>query len=138
MLDKDKLVLIKDRVKNHISEHKTIYTAGTIVVVGGVAFYLGARFGSANAVTNKASNKAMIVFGDQTIKIITVVQRDGRGHPGYPVMNMITKEWWKSATACAEAEGIPIGLLRGCLQGKFSDVDGVPYAWVSLVPVPAT
>lgn len=125
-----------DLVKAHVGRHKVVYTTCGVVVIGGVAFYLGVRFGSAGTVANKASNKAMVAFGDQTIKIITVIQRDGSGHPGYPVMNMLTKEWWPSAKACATKEGISETVLSGCLNGKFSDVNGVPYSWVSFVPTP--
>lgn len=121
-----------EKVKTHINKHKTKYWAGSLVVVAGVTYLVTRNSG----VTTKASNKAGIVFGDQIINITTVVKRNGRGHPGYPVMNMITGEWWTSAKACADAEGISKKVLSGHLKGKFRDVNGIIYSWVSLVPTP--
>jgi len=121
-------------VKAHVKRHKVAYTVGGVVVVVGVAYYVGVRRGSTGAV--KATNKAYVAIGDQTINITTVIKRDGRGHPGYPVMNLDTKEWWPSAHACAKSEKISETLLAGNLQGKNPHVNGKRYSWFSLVPTP--
>jgi hypothetical protein len=70
----------------------------------------------------------------QKINITTVLDREGRGHPGWPVRNLETKNIFFSQKQAAEAFNIPQNVLSGHLKGKFSDVDGLHFERVNLVP----
>jgi hypothetical protein len=70
----------------------------------------------------------------QTIKVTTVLDRIGRGHPGWPVQNLETKQVFLSQRQAAEAFGIGEGTLSSHLKGKFPDANGLHFQRVNLVP----
>ena len=80
-----------------------------------------------------SGNTASFVFkNNQTINVTGVLDREGRGHPGWPVRNLETKHVFLSQKAAAEAFDIPATVLSGHLNGKFDNVDGLHFERVSL------
>lgn len=73
-------------------------------------------------------------FGDKTINITTVLNRAGRGHPGWPVQNLETNQVFFSQKQAADAFGISETFLSGHLQGKYPDANGLHFQRVNLVP----
>ena len=129
-------------VKAHIGRHKVAYFTGSVVVIAGITYVImrsniaqgamggaNARGGFANTASINFSNKARI-------NITTVLDREGRGHPGWPVQNLETKQVFFSQRDAAKAFNIPEGVLSGHLQGKFPDVDNLHFERVNLVPAP--
>lgn len=134
--------MVKDKiqsVKNHILEHKVVYCslgsgvlfAGiTVLIMRSVAVQGGA---SENDAQGGLINTASLIFrNQQTINVTTVLDRDGRGHPGWPVRNLETKRVFFSQKEAADAFGVPEGLISGHIKGKFENVDGLHFERVNL------
>ena len=56
-----------------------------------------------------------------------MIDREGRGHPGWPVRNLETKHVFLSQKEAANAFNIPESLMSGHINGKFPDVDGLHF-----------
>jgi len=129
-----------DGIKAHVVRNKKVYIIGGVVVIAGITYTImrsnvarGAT-GGANA-RGAFANTASIKFANKSrINITTVVDRGGRGHPGWPVQNTETKQVFFSQKQAANAFDIPEKVLSAHLQGKFPDVDGLHFERVNLVP----
>jgi hypothetical protein len=87
-----------------------------------------------SGVQGAPTNTASLIFRNkQTINITTVLDREGRGHPGWPVRNLESKRIFFSQKEAAEAFGIPAPLMSGHIHGKFPDIDGLHFERVNLV-----
>jgi hypothetical protein len=129
-------------VKTHLRENKKVYVASgiTAVVVAGITALimrdntaLGGvreRFNAHGGLTNTASFNFR---NSQVINVTTVLDREGRGHPGWPVRNLETKRIFFSQREAAMALDIPEGRLSGHLKGLYPDVDGLHFERVNLV-----
>lgn len=134
--------MIKERyekVKKHIQDHKVAYScAVTGVMVAGITVVImrsnivrGAMGDS--GVRGAPTNTASFTFRNkQTINVTTVLDREGRGHPGWPVRNIETKRIFFSQREAADTFDISYSALSGHLNGKFSDVDGLHFERISL------
>jgi hypothetical protein len=86
-----------------------------------------------DASRGEAINTASLIFrNQQTINITTVLDREGRGHPGWPCRNLETKRVFFSQKEAARAFDIPQKVLSGHLKGKFPDADGLHFERVNL------
>lgn len=90
--------------------------------------------GALGGPTNTASFSFMFK-SPQKINIATVVDREGRGHPGWPIRNIETKAISLSQRSAAKAFDIPEGRLSGHLKGRYPDVDGLHFERVNLIPI---
>ena len=132
-----------DKFKAHIKRHKTVYiSVGTGVVVAGITMVImrsniaRGAMGGANArgaFANTAS-RSFLFHSPQTINVQTVLDRGGRGHPGWPVQNLETKRIFFSQKEAAKAFDIPEKILSAHITGKFSDADGMHFYRVNLTP----
>lgn len=129
-----------DRFKKHIRDHQVRYSCiVTAIVVAGITVIImrsnaargGAResFNARGGLTNTASFN---FCNKPTINVTTVVDREGRGHPGWPVRNLETKRICLSQREAAREFDIPESVLSGHLKGRFPDVDGLHFERVSL------
>jgi len=139
MFERIKNRIKKEEIKSHFKKHQTAYAcAATAVVVAGITAIMmrssaarggtrveGARGGPVNTASLTFSNK-------QTINVTTVLDREGRGHPGWPVRNLETKRIFFSQREAALAFDIPEGVLSGHINGRFPDVDGLHFERVNL------
>lgn len=129
-------------VKTHIKEHKEAYIIGGIClgigVLAGITWAIVRSNTAQRGVSECAAqlgnaNTASFTFrSPQTINITTVVDRDGRGHPGWPVRNLEMNRIFFSQREAASAFDISEGALSGHLQGKYPDVAGLHFERVNL------
>jgi hypothetical protein len=131
---------VLNEVKMHIKRHKVAYSFGAGVVIAGITYTIvrsNIARGAMDGVTGRgpvANIASHFSFGDKTINVTTVLSRDGRGHPGWPVQNLETKQVFFSQKQAADAFGIPEKVLSGHIHGEFSDVDGLHFERVNLIP----
>jgi hypothetical protein len=140
---KKKVEEIKQRkavqvVLKHVKDNKTEYLVGvgallgagiTVLVMRSSAAHGGASEGNAlGGLTNTASR---VFSNKQTINVTTVLDREGRGHPGWPVRNTETCRIFASQREAANVFGIPEGRLSGQIKGVYPDVDGLTFERIS-------
>lgn len=130
---------VKDKAVTHVKEHKWVYAGIGAGFLAGITCALVrsniAQGGmDEDAAQGGTFNIASLIFRDHgTVNITTVLDREGRGHPGWPCRNLETKRIFFSQREAAMAFGIPEGLLSGHLRGNFPDVDGLHFERVNLV-----
>ena len=132
---------IPEGLKNHFERHKFAYGVGAGVAIAGITYVITrgtiAQCGMGegpNAQCGLTNTASFIFRNKQSIKITAVLDREGRGHPGWPVQNLETKHIFVSQKQAAEAFNIPEGILSGHLRGKFPDANGMHFERVNLVP----
>lgn len=108
-------------VKAHVGRHKVVYSVGAVVVIAGIAYYIGFRVGTPKIVNNSiiGNNNKL----DQSV--ITLVDR--RGPPSWVIGKAGTDEDWLSMDATAIAEGLRLRDLRAHLNGRLDSVNGERY-----------
>lgn len=128
-------------IRGHFERHRFAYGVGAGVVIAGITYFImrgtiahggmGEGLNAPGGLTNTAS---FIFRNKQTINVTTVLDREGRGHPGWPVRNLETKHISFSQREAAKLFDIPEGRLSGHLKGLYPDVDGLHFERVNLVP----
>lgn len=111
-----------DRVKAHVGRHKVAYSLGTVVVIAGVAYYVGVRAGSPTysvgpVFNNVINNDGSVNFGGHTTKMVKRLS-DGA--------------MWETVTEAAEANGAPLSLMSRHLNGHKPDVYNEVYKIVGI------
>lgn len=125
-------------VKSHFERHKVAYSLGAGVAIAGITCLImrGSRLRGGLGISGLRggpSNTASLIFKNkQTINVVTVLDREGRGHPGWPVRNLETKRIFFSQKEAADAIGVTESLMSAHVQGKFPDIDGLHFERVSL------
>ena len=85
MLDKTKIRIIKDQVKNHINEHKTEYWTGSLFMIAGVTYVVTRSFGIQtiymapvfnNMPTFNNNNSNLVNFGGHMTKMVKRLSDD--------------------------------------------------------------
>ena len=135
---KEKLVLAKE----HIRKHKELYIGiGIGVGLAGISWAImrgnTAQGGvDVNAAQGGTIDIASLIYRNKgTINAITVMEREGRGHPGWPCRNVETGKNFLSQRDAANYYGVPEGILSAHINGKFPDVDGLHFERVNLSEV---
>ena len=110
------------KISDHVKQHKIAYSIGTIIVISGVAYYVGTRVGPSRTLSPS------ITFGinsklDQ--RVITLVDRSGP--PSWKVFCVETGEELNSQRAMARAHGILEQELSMHLNGLLNEVNGKHY-----------
>lgn len=130
-----------EQVKTHIEKYKVFYAlAGGAIASAGITAIImrsNAARGAAGGVEPRGGsyNTASYIYGKKhTINVTTVLDREGRGHPGWPVRNLETKQIFLSQKDAANKFGIPQNVLSAHIHGKFPDVDGLHFERVNLQP----
>jgi hypothetical protein len=131
-----------DGVKKHIRDHRTAYAFGAGIGVAGISFLImrgtGLRGGpGVSGLRGGPSNTASFILSNKQQIITTVLDRERRGHPGWPVRNLETKHIFFSQKEAADAIGVPESLMSAHIHGKFPDIDGLHFERVNLVPLSA-
>lgn len=128
-----------ERIKTHIEKHKVAYacTATTVIVAGITAIIMRSNIaqrgmGGGNA-QRGLNNTASFIYGkNHVVNVTTVLDREGRGHPGWPVRNIETKRNFLSQVEAAKYFDVSESVLSGHLNGKFPDVNGLHFERISL------
>jgi len=132
-------VNVGDEIKSHFERHKVAYIAGAVGTGIGIAgitclimrgHYTGIQGVPESGIRGVPDGPAKVAvsplafLSHQTNNIVAVIEKDGRGHPGYPVWCLETNESWPTQNEAAKGLGVYPSLVSGHLNGKFPDVDG--------------
>lgn len=126
------------KVRSHYEQHQTAYQIGAFVVVAAITYTIMRsnvlqRGAGISILPRGVTNTASFVFKNkQTINVITVVKRSGRGHPGWPVQNKETLRTFFTQGEAARWANSYESVMSGHLQGKIPDVNGLHFEHVSL------
>jgi hypothetical protein len=118
-------------IREHVERHKVVYSVGAIVVVAGITYLImkGRTIGVASSIPNGSemiTNRPFTFFSNRT-NIITVLEREGRGHPGFRILCDETGQTWDSQIkAAADAGTHPIYMSKH-VRGEMSDIHGKHY-----------
>jgi hypothetical protein len=128
-----------DGISNHVKQYKVAYSLGAGIAIAGLTCVImrskpcplggGMEPLPVRGVANIASHFSS---GDKTINITNVLVREGRGHPGWPVQNLETKQVFLSQKQAANTFGISETNLSSHLKGKFADANGLHFERVNL------
>jgi hypothetical protein len=133
-----------DDILSHFERHKIAYSFAVGVMIAGITtlimrskprpMWRGVEPMPNVGFANTAS-RSFVFRSPQTINVASVLDREGRGHPGWPVQNLETKQVFFSQKQAANAFNIGEGTLSSHLKGKFPDADGLHFNRVNLVSV---
>ena len=136
-----------DKVKSHISRHKVAYSFGsgvafagiTCIIMRGRGASLGVcRAGGTGLHSGSVFVRPLFLFSNHNkINVVAVVLRDGRGHPGYPVMCKETGDLFLSQTGAARWAGISDWYMSQHLRGNLPHVQGWTFERVAAIPAVA-
>lgn len=133
-----------EKIKEHVVYYKEAYIAGASAAVLSAGITVLIMRGniargemSKGSARGELTNTASLIFknNQKIVNVTTVFDREGRGHPGWPVRNLETKQISPSIRAAAEIFDIPANVLYGHLKGKFDDVDGLHFERINLIPL---
>jgi hypothetical protein len=128
---------IVEKTKAHFRKYKTWYCCAgagllgagiTLVIMKGRSAWVGNAASDEDLILNKLFARSFNFFSHHnnvTSNIVTVVERDGRGHPGYIVRCLETNEIFPSQHAASASLGIPATVISDHLRGKFEDANGL-------------
>lgn len=126
------------KVKTHFRENKKTY----IAFGGGIAFaaitmlLVRDRHAKTRGVSDgldAVTVRPLSFLSNQKNNIVTVIEREGRGHTGYIVRCLETGDIYTSQNQAANAMGIPASVVSGQITGKFPDADGYHFERLSSV-----
>jgi hypothetical protein len=127
-----------EKIKQHIRDNREIYIAAGAGLVAGAGITLlitRGRHAGIQGVPGTAENSVFVrpfnFLSPNTI--LTVFEREGRGHPGYIIQCLETGETFPSQVQAANVMNIPETLLSAHLRGKFPDVDGLHFERLGLM-----
>ena len=122
---------MKDKIKNHIEKYKTIYccAATGIVFAGITAVIMKERHAKVRGAMDEGLvlNKLSCVlsfFSKPQQHVVNVIEREGRGHPGYLTRCLETNDIFTSQTEAAKSFKIPTSVMSDHLRGKFDNAAG--------------
>jgi hypothetical protein len=124
-------------IRNHFEKYKTWYIiGGTGVGVAGITWAITRGYhtsvprGLESSVPRGLDGPAKVTvsplafFSKQNNNTIAVIERGGRGHPGYPVWCPETNQFWRSQNAVAKDWGVSDSIVSGHVRGKLPDING--------------
>lgn len=123
-----------DQLKAHVGRHKVAYSFGAGVAVAGITCLIVrgryAGFLRSPDGLETVAIRPFSFFSRQTV--VTVLVREGRGHPGYPVMCRETGKAWMTQGEAAKSAGTSAVNMSQHLNGRFPDVFGLHYERVAV------
>ena len=115
-------------VKKHVEEHCFAYIAVTGAAVAGITCCImrgrHAEIPRVSDGPDTVTVRPLSFFSRQENTITTVIEREGRGHPGYRVRCLETGEEFASQGEAARALKALPAIVSGHLKGKVDDVHG--------------
>lgn len=126
------------KIKAHFVEHKELYIGlGIGVGVAGItAIIVRGRHAEVQRVSDEDPSVKRVIVRPLNIlsnrpattsSVVTVIERDGRGHPGYITRNLETNRYFPSQTKAAEEFDIPLSVMSDHIRGKFEDANGLHF-----------
>lgn len=122
-----------EKIKTHVQKHKAVYTCGAVALAtAGIttlvmrdryeALVTDGAYGLKTADTS-VTMRSLSFLSSQN-NIVSVITRNGRGHPGYLVHCLDSDEYFSSQREAALACDVSETLLSKHLNGKLPNVDG--------------
>jgi hypothetical protein len=124
---------IVEKTKAHFRKYKTWYCcAGAGLLGAGITLVIvrGRHAGVGNAASDgpaKVTVRPLSFLSKQNTNVVTVFERQGRGHPGYMVRCLETNVGYPSQGAAAEAAGVHKTVMSRHLNGMFPDANGLHF-----------
>ena len=129
---------VTEDIRNHFQKNKNAYMAGAAgilfagitcrIMKGSYPDVLRVSESSVPRVLDgpaKVTVTPLSLFSNRmTNNIVTVIEREGRGHPGYLVRCLETNEIFTSQYEAARQLGVWPSIVSGHLNGKLADVAG--------------
>jgi hypothetical protein len=127
---KDKIQKIKD----HFVRNQAAYiSGGTGILVGAgiTLIIMRGRHAGIRGVPDTAENSVFVrplsFLSTQTNNIVTVVERENRGHPGYLIRCLETNEIFTSQKQAARAKNVSDAIFSLHVRRKLDDINGLHF-----------
>lgn len=92
---------------------------------GRYALASNAALGTPDAQSVSGYMRPLTFFSNKTTNtMVTVVEREGRGHPGYLVRCLETNEIFPSQKNAANILNVPAQVISKHLSGEYNDANG--------------
>jgi hypothetical protein len=126
-----------ERIKRHFKERKDLYVGiGIGIGITGITcLIMRGRHASVPRVLDgpaRVTVRPLAFLSNQRTNVVAVIERAGRGHPGYLVRCLETGEIYLSQIEAASAINTYPSVMSGHLQGKLPDVHGMHFERVNL------
>lgn len=125
-----------DKLKAHVKRHREAYIVGIVCLAGITYLVMRSRHTGLTKVPDgheSVTVRPLSIFANQKNNIVTVIEREGRGHPGYLIKCLETGEIFSSQAVAADAAGTSPWFMSGHINGRFPDVNGRHFDRVSVV-----
>ena len=130
-----------DKVKSHISRHKVAYSFGSGVAFAGITCIImrgrcADFLRSSDRTATTVFTRPLFLFSNHNrmVNVVAVVTREGRGHPGFPVICKETGDVFMTQGGAAAWVGTSPQNISSHLKGKFPDVYGYTFERLSAIP----
>jgi hypothetical protein len=119
----------EESVKEHFRKYRIAYISGGVVTFAGITWVImrGRHAGvlSVPDGLETVTVRPLSFFSKQSV--VTVIEREGRGHPGYLVQCKETGDIFLSQAEAARNAGTSAANMSSHLTGKFPDIYGLHY-----------
>lgn len=125
-----------EKIKTHVIEHKTAYISVAVGVVSAGFTYLimRGRHAGMQSVPDgpaKVTMRPFLLFSSKN-NIVTVVEQEGRGHPGYVVRCLETGLTYSTQGEAARAYNVSPSMISSHINRKIDNVNGLHFERVHL------
>ena len=116
------------KIKLHFKKYKVSYCclATGIVATAFTTFLIRGRNSNSDVVV-----RPFALLSRQTISVVNVVEREGRGHPGYITRCLETMEDFITQGDAARSAGVHENVMSMHIRGLLPDVKGLHYARIA-------
>lgn len=120
-----------EAVKKHLDRHRVIYISGAVGVLSAGITYVITREAYAGIIEvpdgHIVTVRPLSFLSKQIVNVVTVIEREGRGHPGYRILCLETGEIFESQRKASEALLVFPGVVSDHLRGKVEDIHGLHF-----------
>lgn len=132
-------------LKTHIKRYKMVYSIGTTAVIAGITgLIIGGRCAGILGVPDRTVTtvfaRPLFLFSNHNkmYNVVAVITKEGRGHPGFPILCKETGDVFLSQNGAASWLGVSPGILSSHLKGYRPNIDGFTFERLSAIPaIPA-
>ena len=114
-----------EKVRAHIERNKNRYYAGSIVVVAGITCYIMRGRTVVGSAASEVNIRPLAFFSKQNV--VTVIEREGRGHPGYLVKCLETGDIFRTQGDAARTLGVDKSTMSRHIQGIYPNVNDLHF-----------
>lgn len=129
-LNKDQVA----KIKQHFKDNKAVYIS-TAICVAGITVLIMRETRATELQRGTASARVGFSFFSTVNNqnhVVNVLEREGRGHPGYITKCLETLVEYKNQGLAAKHYGVSDAVMSGHLNGKLPDVNGFHFERVGL------